>query len=236
MLQDDLTSSGFAGEGAAVSPLGVDFEESTEDVLVPMPHKRGSGMAWAVAVVGLAVVGLAAVLLLRNNEQAPVAAGIVFEGQLSPDNGEVETTRPAAARVPLVSQDAGAENGTPPDAASTPAIAKADARQSRKAGPKVHRCESKSSAEAKNRCYVTAQGRKLTKCLRDHAAEISGTPQMMLDFDLDARGNVVGVAVSPPQFASTTLGACVKSVAGKIRFGPQHGAVHFRIPLKINQK
>ncbi|MCP4448315.1 MAG: serine/threonine protein kinase, partial [Myxococcales bacterium] len=35
VLQDDLTSSGFAGEGAAVSPLGVDFEESTEDVLVP---------------------------------------------------------------------------------------------------------------------------------------------------------------------------------------------------------
>ncbi len=233
VLDEGISSPGFAAEPNAESSSGLhagDVSETTDaSALLLSSHRRSSAMAWAVGIVGLAIVGLLGVLLLRKPEPAPVAAGIVYEGQLSPDSEEAEATTTAAGAI-----GGDAQSVVPPDAGATAAEASTDARA--KPASKAHRCESKSSVEAKNRCYVAAEGRKLTKCLREHAAEVSGTPQMTLSFDLNARGNVVGVTVSPPQFASTTLGSCVKSVAQKIRFGPQNGAIRFRIPLKINQK
>ncbi len=202
-------------------------EEDTTDNLPPLPLGRKTrqnySMAVAVGIVGLGVVALAAVLLLRQKEPAPVA-GIVYEGQLAPEkSSDVEPK-------PVLAADASPVQTSSPDARATQTNAHGLIK------PKVHRCEKKASVEAKNRCYVAAEGRKLTKCLQAHATQISGTPQMVLSFDLDSRGKVVGVSVSPSQFANTVLGTCVKSVAKRIKFGPQNGSVRFRIPLKINQK
>tara|TARA_R110002096_G_scaffold143328_5_gene299379 strand:- start:19925 stop:21637 length:1713 start_codon:yes stop_codon:yes gene_type:complete len=221
-----VVSEGISSPGFVSKPKPADASEPTLNApaLPYEPHgRRSNAMAWAVGVVGLAVVALLAVLLLQKNDPPPVAAGIVFEGQLEPDSKPVIATpvQPAAildAQVPAMA-----------DAGSV-----VDPGTKTKAKPKG--CDSKSSAEARNRCYVAAEGRKLTKCLRDHAAEVSGSPQMTLGFELSAQGTVLDVSVSPPQFASTTLGSCVKSVAKKIRFGKQKRAMHFRIPLKINQK
>ena len=222
-----VVSEGISSPGFASEPKPAEASEPTLNApALPYepPGRRSNAMAWAVGVVGLAVVALLALLLLQKNDPPPVAAGIVFEGQLEPDSKPVivpTPVQPAAvldAQVPAVSDaGSGIDNGTKP-------------------ASKGNRCDSKSSAEARNRCYVAAEGRKLTKCLRDHAAEVSGTPQMTLGFELSAQGSVIDVSVSPPQFASTTLGSCVKSVAKKIRFGKQKRAMHFRIPLKINQK
>ena len=203
-------------------------KEDTTDNLPPLPLGKKAGqshsMAVAVGIVGLGVVALAAVLLLREKEPAPVA-GIVYEGQLSPENSSDSEPRPVL--VP---------DASPVQASSPDAAARATETTHGSSKLKVHRCEKKRSAEAKNRCYVAAEGRKLTKCLQAHATEISGTPQMTLSFDLDSRGKVVDVSISPSQFANTVLGTCVKSVAKRIKFGPQSGSVRFRIPLKINQK
>jgi serine/threonine-protein kinase len=234
ILAEGISSPGFTSEPQGESSQTFDGEVSgtTGD---SAPHlsareRGGSGaMAWAVGIVGLAAVALLAVLLLQKNDPAPVAAGIVYEGQLSPETDDRDPNRNAA--VPDRAPDAQAVLD-----AGAIAVKPAAKDGGEKKAAKAHRCESKSSAEARNRCYVAAEGRKLTTCLRDHAAEVSGSPEMTLSFDLNARGKVVGVSVSPPQFASTTLGTCVKSVAQKIRFGPQRGEVRFRIPLKINQK
>jgi len=241
VLAEGISSPGFTSEPQGESSQTFDGEVSETTDNSPALHlgareRGGSGaMAWAVGIVGLAAVALLAVLLLQKNDPAPVAAGIVYEGQLSPETDDHNANHNANKTAAAPERAPDAQPQAAPDAGAI-AVKPAADDGGEKHVAKAHRCESKSSAEARNRCYVTAEGRKLTKCLRDHAAEVSGTPQMTLSFDLNARGKVVGVSVSPPQFASTTLGSCVKSVAQKIRFGPQQGTVRFRIPLKINQK
>lgn len=235
VLKDGISSSDLTVDADNAEELSSTGAHITEDV-VPLagPGKRGSGMAIAVGLVGIGVVALAAVLLLRGNDPAPVAAGIVYEGQLSPENGATDTVKPATgADVPAV-QDAGSASAADASEKATPAVK--DPKTPSKPVSKGHRCESKSSAEAKNRCYVASEGRKLTKCLQEHASGVSGAPKLTLNFDLQKSGKVAGVTVSPPHFASTALGSCVKSVAQKIKFGPQGSSVRFRIPLKINQK
>ena len=116
-------------------------------------------------------------------------------------------------------------------------IAKLPTDSSPEVQPKAeHRCEQKATVEERNRCYVTRSGRKLTKCLSDHAVEISGTPELSLSFELNKRGQVMDVALSPEELGSTPLGKCVLGVANAIGFGPQDEEIRFRIPLKINQR
>ncbi len=184
---------------------------------------RGIGLVLAIALVGVGVVALALVLLLKKDDPVPEAARIVVEGQVRPEDGDSQRalTKRADAGVVVSPMDAGAV-AAHSDATTSPV------KQDK------HRCESKEGVAARNRCYVAQSGRKLSKCLSEHAVEISGSPEISLSFDLNKRGQVLAVEISPAALATTALGTCVMGIANAIRFGPQEDDIRFRIPLTIN--
>jgi serine/threonine-protein kinase len=204
-------------------PRPVSGDLTTEDV-EPLDYgarperRRSSGLIVALAIAGLAMSALAVAIFYQKyavSEPAPPPV-IVERWPNDPDPPDPDP-------VPVATvEDAG-----------MPVEGEADAAPKK---VKAHRCDSKKTTEARNRCYVSGSGRKLTACLTKHSATISNVSQLTLSFDLNKRGKVLDVGVAPPAVASSALGACVQKVAKKIRFGAQGEAIRFRIPLRINQR
>ncbi len=234
------SSAGEQGEDAPSSDCGSIEVSATEDVLpLPKPQRATETsslrpLIWiGCAILACVIGGLVVLLLRKQRPPAERAATIVYSGANAPEQSRALSVA-EAARLPQ-SVDAGAtgtaiQEGLLRDAGPTPRVPSPVTVSKRR----PHRCEAKRSAGERNSCYVASKRKKLTKCLRENASSISGAPEIALRFELDARGTIEEVNVVPSAIASTVLGRCIARVAQEIRFGPQEGKVHFRIPLGIS--
>lgn len=175
----------------------------------PKSHAVLGGMI----LLGVAIMSLALVLFLKKDKEATAPQAIVFEGNISREQGAAQVSRTIDAGVQV-------------------AVTDVDAGIERK--PRGVSCADKPSAKARNSCHVTRKGGQLQTCLQKHALTVSGTPRLTLDFFLDSRGKIKSVDVTPASIGKSALGKCVKQVASSIRFGKQAGNVKFSVPLRIN--
>ena len=58
---------------------------------------------------------------------------------------------------------------------------------------------------------------------------------MQVDFDLDARGKLSSVAITPAALAKTALGDCIERVARATVFPAQGEPVSFSIPVTASR-
>jgi hypothetical protein len=81
-------------------------------------------------------------------------------------------------------------------------------------------------------------GRKQARveaCFHKYQAALAGLPEVSLHFRVDEAGEVAEATLSPPDFASTALGACLLDVARSTHFGALRNGVAFRIPLSVEK-
>ena len=83
---------------------------------------------------------------------------------------------------------------------------------------------------------LAAHKRELLVCLREHAAQITGSPELHLHFQIDAEGVVQHASLEPRELADTDLGACVSGVATRLRFEPTGASTTVRVPLRIQTR
>lgn len=72
---------------------------------------------------------------------------------------------------------------------------------------------------------------QVEQCFKQHALTLSGQPRLQLEFDLNAKGKLTSVALSPATVASTALGKCLEGVARATTFPAQGEDISFAIPV-----
>lgn len=99
-----------------------------------------------------------------------------------------------------------------------------------KAPPRPRRAPSFAESFAQHRSPVEA-------CLRTHAAQIQGAPELAVHFTIDREGRVQQARVQPPAVADTPLGTCLREVAQQVEFAAQpRDGVSFRIPITVERR
>jgi serine/threonine protein kinase len=190
---------------------------------IPTAEVARPSRAWAFALGGgLVIVGAAIVLaawMIGGDRGSPgEQVFIVQEG-----SGE----EPRSTDVPP--DDAPDEETVAPDEHVAPMVVDDPVAPPEKAPPRA-RSSDFGAAFARHRAPVEA-------CLRAHAAEIEGAPELAVHFTLERDGTVREARVQPPALAGTPLGACLRDVAREVRFGEQpREAVSFRIPITVNRR
>ena len=79
------------------------------------------------------------------------------------------------------------------------------------------------------------QQAKIEACFTDHTVELEGLPQLQLEFELLASGQLAQVHVTPAPLSKTALGKCLEKVASGTHFPPQSRPVSFAIPLTASR-
>ena len=82
---------------------------------------------------------------------------------------------------------------------------------------------------------ISRSRRKLSSCLRKHAAAVQGTPSVKIKVQIAKSGKVTALSLQPSSVASTDLGKCVTKVVKGINFGRHKEAVEATIPLAIKR-
>jgi hypothetical protein len=222
--REDPTSKTMA---RGQEPVRRDIDTEDVEPLAYDDHRprKGSKLVVALAIAGLAMSALAVAIVLQKNSSATQQTVLVQGAGLTPED---DGPRPASHQ-PSLTSDAGSE-------AAQAVFDAAPAAIKVKPVSKGNRCDGMATAEERNKCYVRSGSGGLTACISKHAETAAGTSQLVLSFDLDKSGRVKEVGVAPAVVESSALGACVKNVAKKIRFGKQSDNLRFRIPLRISQR
>jgi TonB family protein len=184
----------------------------------PARTSRGTLLAGLAGVVATVVGGV--VLLRPAPARPPASAVVVVNGQVSGADGLMFE---AGASQPAVVDPIPA---SPPAAASVvslPASATA-------AGPRASSVARGDGADGLTRAFSRQQPH-VAACFASHAADVTGTPEIAIRFEVDTTGHVTSAQVLPTAVASTSLGACLAAVARATRFDPQTRELSFRIPI-----
>ncbi len=72
-------------------------------------------------------------------------------------------------------------------------------------------------------------------CFREHAAGVTGTPEIAIKFSIDKEGAVQRADLTPADLAGLPLGQCLLGIAKGTKFPPQSGPVTFTIPLRARR-
>jgi hypothetical protein len=72
----------------------------------------------------------------------------------------------------------------------------------------------------------------ITACFHEHAAQVSGAPEIWVRIEVGTDGAVTSASVSPETLGSTLLGKCLIDLARATRFDPQSEPIAFRVPIK----
>lgn len=186
-----------------------------------MERPRRSAGPWiALAIVGLAVVagGLVAALELGALRPDPEQVFVVQEAAPSP----IETAAPA--------QEPSAEEPAEPAEPAEPPPTGELASRPRRGPSRPAPGEALGATFARHRAAVEG-------CLRTHAAQIEGAPELAVRFELAADGSVRRARVLPAPVDATPLGACLRQVAQSVRFAAQQrDGVSFRIPITVERR
>ena len=182
----------------------------------------------------------------RSRSVPGFVAGIIFAGALV-----VATTfalrheTPANATTTAGPQIRVVTNTEPqdePKASTAQALDPADAQVkpthqagSNEEAPREHReRSSKPDPLLLTRAFRKQQA-KIEACFTDHTVELEGLPQLQLEFELLATGQLASVHVTPSALAKTALGKCLEKVASGTHFPPQSRPVSFAIPLTASR-
>jgi hypothetical protein len=185
-------------------------------------------MIVALALVGC-LAGAAIVLSLMNKQATPPAAPqfrMVTQHVVAPPLEDAPA--PAAAPIPAAAAPEPAEPqvGAPktaPESTATPRPP--PARGQKRGGP---------DAQSLTRAFRNQQP-KIEACFATHAIGLQGHPQMQVEFDLDPRGKLSKVTITPAALAKTALGTCIEHVARTTPFPAQGEPVSFSIPVTASR-
>jgi hypothetical protein len=189
------------------------------------PSQRGLMIALAL----VACLAGAAIAISLVNKPPPAAAPAQFRvvtQHIEPPAAVVTAAPVEPAAKAAEPEPAAAEPAADPPASDEPAASRPDrARAAKRGGP---------DAQALTRAFRNQQP-KIETCFTEHAVGLQGHPQMQVDFDLDARGKLVKVAVAPAALATTALGTCIEHVARATTFPAQGEPVSFSIPVTASR-
>jgi eukaryotic-like serine/threonine-protein kinase len=182
----------------------------------------GIGLGMSV-VTGLIMAG--ALYFLRQPAPAPSSARfIVVQGGEEAGPAALPPSVPPVAPAAEPALHAAAASAPPPvePSVSGPVVRKS-AASPRRAG--------KTSTSAALSRALARREPELGACFESYAADVHGQPEIAIEFQVDARGNVVHAELVPRSLASSPLGRCLLGVARTTRFGPQEKATRFTIPI-----
>jgi hypothetical protein len=185
------------------------------------------GLLIGLFLVGGLALGAIALALRPQPVPAPVAA--------PPRIRVVTEADPPAAATPAVVA-APAPEVAPAEEELTPV----EATEGEPAEPgRVARRGTKKHGAEPDRLGLTRAFRKqqprLEACFKQHASAIERERSTQLEFDLDAQGKLVHVALLPRSLASTALGACLLKIARSTDFPRQGQPVSFAIPITASR-
>lgn len=223
------TATTAAHRGLATTAATANLSAATApNAEVEGPGRRGMPkvMLAGIGVAVLMALGALVVSLTRSPEQekprflllektpttdtaTPAAAP-----SSTPVSPSVETPPPNTSN-PLEASPPSATNTAP----SPPKPPKSDPSQSGKPDPRQL-----------SRTFASQQG-KIQGCFRQHAANVTGQPQVSVRFHVSTGGQVTQAEVIPGGLATTPLGQCILTVAQAVKFGPQSESIVFAIPI-----
>jgi serine/threonine-protein kinase len=185
-------------------------------------RKRGRGalyvLAGALALVAVSGITLAVVLTRRAEADAPK---IVLVERSDPSATATTTTATTTTTAASATADppagtASAGGAHPPSHGSSPA---------KPAGGG----DPLSAALAKHQPAIEA-------CFRDHATDLSGSPEVSVRFIIDREGAVHQAELIPASLTTTPLGGCILAIAKRTRFPAQsRDMTRFSIPLRAKK-
>lgn len=186
----------------------------------PPPNQRMLLIAFGVT----ACLALAAIVVaLQGRSSEPVASAPSIRVVELPSNAP-----PAPAPVPAVDPTAQAEPAAlDPGASAEPQPARTGTTSERKPrGP---------DPRDLTRAFRKQQP-QIEVCFKQHALSLEGQPRLQLEFDLNAKGKLTAVQLSPAAVASTALGQCLERVARATTFPAQGEDVSFAIPVTASRE
>jgi serine/threonine-protein kinase len=191
--------------------------------VVARPGRSPSKSVLAMGAAGLLALGAGAVFLARSSAPpAASAAVVVVNGQVSGADGLVIDAGAAA----LPTEPAPPVASPPLGAGLAAAIPTVSSPPSHAAALAAHG----DGADGLTRAFSRQQP-QVASCFAAHATDVTGTPEIAIRFGVDTAGHVTSAQVLPPAVASTSLGACLATVAQATKFAPQAHDVSFRIPI-----
>jgi len=180
-----------------------------------------------LAVAGLVVVAVAVVL---------VALAVVVRQPAAPAPAPVQvyTTSTAPEVVPSVA-DPAAVAAAEPAAVEEETDVGAVQEDVKEASPVVSRKRPTKKTKGPDASALTrafrAKHQAVQTCFASYAATVQGSPQIEVEFSIDAAGHLQRAELYPPAVRGSTLGGCILKVAKQTSFPGQGEALTFRIPV-----
>jgi len=169
------------------------------------------GIIGMIGVLGAAIAGIV-MLLRRESSEGPKIVLVEHDNANSQPSSTTSTS---------------GSTDTPPSSSSSVA-ASASAPSQHHSGPAA--ADPLSGALAKNQSAIEA-------CFRDHAADLSGSPEVSVRFTIDKSGAVQKADLTPPDLGKQPLGECLLGIARATKFPPQNQpSTTFRIPLRARKR
>jgi serine/threonine-protein kinase len=189
------------------------------DVTVVSTPRGGRRIVVVGAALAVAGAGVAVALTLSRRTETPAEgpAYVVVE-----DN---RVAAPDAAAPPAASVSSAPAVVI---ASSAPAAVVASSAPRPVATP----VRPKESTAARLTQAFGKQRGAITACFHEHAAQVSGAPEIWVRLEVGTDGAVTSASVSPESLGSTLLGKCLVDLARATRFDPQPEPVAFRVPIK----
>src|SRR5690606_38637558 len=179
----------------------------------PAVVRRRSPLAGA-ALIAVAVAAVTGVVMWRPTGSAPPPAVVVYGGEVATSDGRV-----ARAPTPPRPNLAIAEEPSSTTEVATPTVEPArPATASTQPVAPARRPAAARRVEDPYRAALARKQRSIDGCFNRHAAEISGSPRLALDLDIDRRGRVTAARVDPAELGPTDLGRCLLAIARDVRF------------------
>ncbi|MBK9033925.1 MAG: protein kinase [Myxococcales bacterium] len=203
--------------GFVRAPLAPAPTTDATPMATPAPPTRAARTPWIVASVTVLVAGAAVAYALSRRGDDAGAAPVTMVTERGTASVELLDGGPAVA-PPVVEVDAGPA-APAPDAAVR---ARPPSRPPPAAGDPL------------SAAFERRQG-EVSACVQRHATPDTAPAQIVLRFEIDARGTPTKVDVMPAAVAATPLGACVASVGRATKFPAQAAPTAFRIAVAVKQ-
>ncbi len=188
------------------------------------PARRGIPKVMMVAVGAALILALGALvvsLLRAPATEKPPRFLVVETPQSAPT--QWNTQEPVATQTEALSPPAGsAPTPSTPGPTNPP--------EPKLTRPNASPSDGKPDPRKLSRTFAAHQG-KVQGCFRQHAANVTGQPQVSIRFKVSTGGQVQSADVIPAGLATTPLGQCILNVARGVQFGPQSEAIVFAIPI-----
>jgi len=192
-----------------------------QELAEPARRSMPKAMVAAVGAALILALGALVVSLLRAPATEKPPRFLVVETPHSAPTQEPAPTQAEALNPPT--------DSAPAPTPSPPAVS-AHPPEPKLTRPNASPSDGKPDPRKLSRTFAAHQG-KVQGCFRQHAANVTGQPQVSIRFKVSTGGQVQSADVIPAGLATTPLGQCILNVARGVQFGPQSEAIVFAIPI-----